>query len=223
MKRAKGDRLTGGTNDVNPQFFKQEMSAAQALTVSPGGTAFHARTVRPNLPVNRINQSSANTATIIEVLKVKWSYGYVVSAPESTSEVPYEINITGLLATSDLAPGGTFNGDASKGSVIDWFQSRESYSPWFVPSGGVTFSPQVQTPQNQPVWHDLTDGDGHGVLIATDRVNIGYRLDFVNEANAGQGNSILESSNVLFEMLYRYKTVTLAEFIGIVQSQEGGA
>ena len=223
MKRAKPDRLTGGTNDVNPQFWKQELTSAQNQSIPPGLSAFQSRVVRPNLPVNRINQQGQNTATIIEILKVKWSYGYVVSAPSGGSQVPYEGNIEGYLSTSDLAPGGTFAGDASKGSVIDWFQTTESFSPWFVAPGGITFSPQVKTPQEQPVWHDLTDGDGHGVLVATDRINVGFKITLTSNAGAGQSNMIFESANFLFEMLYRYKTVSLAEFIGIVQSQEGGA
>lgn len=223
MKRARADRLTGGTNDVNPQYFKQDLNQSPNVTVAPGGNATAFRVVRPNLPVNRINQSSSSTATIIEVLKVKWSYAYTVTTPPATADVPYEINIRGFLSTSDLAPGGSFAGDPSKGTVIDWFQARESFSPWFVAPGGITFSPRIQTGQEQPMWHDLTDGDGHGVLIATDRINVGFALDFDNEATAGQGNTVFESWSGLFEMLYRYKTVTLAEFIGIVQSQEGGA
>lgn len=60
-----------------------------------------------------------------------------------------------------------------------------------------------------PDWQDLTDGSGHGVLIATDKVFLG--VDTVGFPGAASFN---------FRMLYRWKAVSLTEYIGIVQSQQ---
>lgn len=55
---------------------------------------------------------------------------------------------------------------------------------------------------------DLTDAAGHGILVATDNI-------FVNSASVTTGNS--NTTRVLIE--YRFKKVTLAEYVGIVQAQ----
>lgn len=57
---------------------------------------------------------------------------------------------------------------------------------------------------------DCTDGAGHGVLVATDSIYIG--ID-----SAGYANALTTG----FKILYRLKTVSLAEYIGLVQSQQG--
>lgn len=56
---------------------------------------------------------------------------------------------------------------------------------------------------------DFTDGAGHGVLVATDNI-------FVAATTAGQTGA----STFRFKILYRFKRVSLVEYIGIVQSQQ---
>lgn len=63
--------------------------------------------------------------------------------------------------------------------------------------------------------HDLTDGAGHGVLIATDNI---WLTAFINGAVPDIGTTA--ALNVFCEILYRFKKVTLQEYIGIVQSQQ---
>lgn len=63
--------------------------------------------------------------------------------------------------------------------------------------------------------HDLTDGAGHGVLIATDNV---WLTAWLNGAVPDIGTTA--QLNVYAELLYRFKKVTLQEYIGIVQSQQ---
>ena len=57
---------------------------------------------------------------------------------------------------------------------------------------------------------DTTDEAGHGILIATDNI---YGL--IGSANTGASNL-----NVTFRLKYRFKEVSLEEYIGIVQSQQ---
>ena len=56
---------------------------------------------------------------------------------------------------------------------------------------------------------DLSDGAGHGFLIGTDNIYV-----TLNSAATAAINSMV------VKLLYRYKEVTLAEYIGIVQGQQ---
>jgi len=56
---------------------------------------------------------------------------------------------------------------------------------------------------------DLTDGMGHGILVASDYF-------FVQVDSDGIGAVI----TTYFKLLYRIKNVALTEYIGIVQSQQ---
>lgn len=59
---------------------------------------------------------------------------------------------------------------------------------------------------------DLTDGAGHGILAATDSLFLGtIQTGATNPSTAGTGTC---------RILYRWKNVGLAEYIGIVQSQQ---
>jgi len=62
---------------------------------------------------------------------------------------------------------------------------------------------------DQPVIHDLTDGAGHGVLVGTD--NLYLSLGSATTGVAGQMTAWI---------LYRWKNIGMAEYIGIVQSQQ---
>lgn len=56
---------------------------------------------------------------------------------------------------------------------------------------------------------DLTDGAGHGYLVATDQI-------FAQVVSTTTSNS----NTVSYKILYRWKNVGLAEYVGIVQSQQ---
>lgn len=64
-------------------------------------------------------------------------------------------------------------------------------------------------------WHDLTDGAGHGVLIATDNI---WCTAFINGACPDIGTTA--SATIFADLLYRFKKISLQEYIGIVQSQQ---
>lgn len=65
--------------------------------------------------------------------------------------------------------------------------------------------------------HDVTDGAGHGILVATDNIFVACNFTvasvFSTTADTASGAA---SCNIL----YRFKEVALAEYIGIVQSQQ---
>lgn len=58
------------------------------------------------------------------------------------------------------------------------------------------------------VW-DFTDGAGHGILVATDNI-------FVAALTSGQAGA----SQFTWKLSYRFKKVSLVEYIGIVQQQQ---
>jgi len=59
---------------------------------------------------------------------------------------------------------------------------------------------------------DLTDGAGHGLLVATDTIFIGTIQTSAAVPITG--------GSVAWRIMYRWKNVTLQEYIGIVQSQQ---
>lgn len=65
--------------------------------------------------------------------------------------------------------------------------------------------------------HDLTDGAGHGLLVATDNIWLTCQV-----GATAPGLAITVSGLVVLDIFYRFKKVTLQEYIGIVQSQQQG-
>lgn len=65
--------------------------------------------------------------------------------------------------------------------------------------------------------HDLTDGAGHGILIATDNIFLVVQglLTSYGAATTGAIQAFAQA-----DLIYRFKEVALAEYIGIVQSQQ---
>ena len=59
-------------------------------------------------------------------------------------------------------------------------------------------------------FQNYSDGAGHGILVATD--SLFFRVKSTN----------VRSNIADFRVYYRFKEVALAEYIGIVQSQQGG-
>lgn len=108
-----------------------------------------------------------------------------------------------ILTKSFAGSGGP---GLSAGPIIDYYE--ESFTQLgFFSNGG-------SHQQQHPVIHDLTDGAGHGILVATDSIFFGV----LNPAGYGAGgaNSLGAEAN----LLYRWKDVSIEEYIGIVQSQQ---
>lgn len=180
-----GDQLTGGSGDVNPQFLHMTITQSGADTTT---------SAQINLPVTRLPQS--NVVTIIELLKI-----YV--------DMPVVVGEAAGLASNSLAVNfSTTNGGATANAFSDpdvlaayEVQKRTAFTAAqgfaAVESGG------PQTPI------DLTDGAGHGVLVATDNA-------FIQCVSVATG----VANTVNAKWLYRFKTVSLVEYVGIVQSQQ---
>lgn len=131
---------------------------------------------------------SKNAATIIELLRV-WFF----SAHNSTDS-------SSLSAFLSTRPVPTTFAAHLDGAVIASFTKNVHVS--------AGESAETLAEETWPVEVDLTDGAGHGVLVATDKIY----LSVVSEST---GNT----NDVICRMLYRYKTVGITEYVGIVQSQ----
>lgn len=177
--------LTGGTGDVNPQFVTGRATQSAADTTT---------TIDFPVPIQRLQQQGR--AQVLEVLKVFW---FPPVLPVTGAAAETIDSIAAFLTTSSF---GTTTLTYNNPRIISGFDERQKGAF----TAGGTYS-QAQFPV--PFIQDLTDGAGHGVLIATDSI-------FVQVSSVGTG----ASNSVDFKLLYRWKNVSLAEYIGIVQSQQ---
>lgn len=188
MKRArtsggKGESLTGGTGDVNPQFFSGVMT--QTVADNAITSAFP-------LPVTRLPKG--DKVTIVELLKVYADFPPLLGT--NVAETTY--NISMFFSTVSFGTGALAWNEPNVFALLQRQQRKA-----FTAAG--TYIDTV----NDPVSIDLTDGAGHGILLATDQFFV--QLSSTNTAT---------TNSVAFKMLYRFKIVGLLEYIGIVQSQQ---
>ena len=147
-------------------------------------------------PIVRVGPQSNNRATIMEVLRV-WSR-FSTAPPAVAGQVAHTAQI--MFSTTSF---GTGTIELNEPRVFAGF-TIEIANAFTAAGTGL-----LENNREPHVW-DCTDGAGHGILIATDNIFI-------------QASSALYTANILtvdFKILYRFKTVDLAEYIGIVQSQQ---
>lgn len=152
--------------------------------------------VEQNIPIQRLR--SAGKSQVLEILKVEWGTGsgevaslaatnqtmaaYLTTRSFGTTE-PTSVQQTGVIIDKFKVTNATL-GTATAGSQMIW---------------------------DTEVRHDISDGVGHGILVATDSVIVGF---------VATSNATPLVGNLTCRMLYRWKNVSLAEYIGIVQSQQ---
>lgn len=184
--------LTGGTGDVNPQWFR--FSADQSLVVD----SIIAQT--QNTPLAAFNNVPGNKAVVMEVLKFVTShspiYGNLTSSAQSQT---WRSGIfAGNRPTTDLNLGW------GAPTVIGFHNEFGG-----TPSTGNTQQYDVQGSYVV----DLTDGAGHGVLLAANQVTWLW-------VETTAGGATLTTSDKSAAFLYRFKEVSLQEYMGIIQSQQ---
>lgn len=185
-RRRTGDTLTGGSRDVNPQFMNMFVAQTIANTIVEG--CFNTPVVRIPGPGGRV--------TIMELLKVYWMAHTWVPA------VAGLINQQQYMSISSV-PQGTLNmPEYSEPNVI--CQSMLMQSTAFT-AGGTVHSHEQHMQEI-----DLTDGAGHGVLYAGDRI-------YLQAETYAMAATLVDFP---VKLLYRFKTVSLTEYVGIVQSQQ---
>lgn len=168
-----------------------------SLTVSQTATDLSVVQQFP-VPVFRFPIKS-NRAMVMELLRTQWIIGDIavpaaqlsIAAGISTSNPAHLVNGTASTQADQ------FNALASP-TIVDSF----SLDGIFLSAVGVVYQSRIQD-------HDKTDSAGHGILIATDNLYMFYSS--LNGVAANVMNC---------KLTYRWKEVELAEYIGIVQSQQ---
>lgn len=123
---------------------------------------------------------------VLEIFRVYWY--------PTTVGVNITWNRTYILSTKN---NGTVQAGAGDGTVI------AEYTEGYQSATAVGIYPQVH-----PFVMDLTDGAGHGLLVATDSISLQCASTATNQTNGCD-----------VKILYRYKNVPIQEYVGIVQSQ----
>lgn len=190
MKRRRyANDLTGGTSDVNPQF----LSASATQDVADTTASFQYQ-----LP--KAIQPAIGKATVVEILKVFC----LLTNPQ---------DIGGAGAQQQQYCYAHFS-TANHGAVEAGLQAADVFTTFYRFQQGA-FTALGTYGAFEPMMvqmHDLTDGAGHGVLVATDNFYVQVGSTATGVINAAY-----------FKILYRYKMVPLIEYIGIVQSQQAAA
>lgn len=183
MKRGKKDTLTGGTGDVSPQILTANIVMSAANTFTEGTVV---------LPQNKF-RNTPTTAIVMEVLKVFFNQSEADANPAAAGSV-----LIGSVALSTRSLGGSLV--ASNPAIFAIYDK--------IIRGAFTAAGSYGTAYQEPFEFDLTDGNGHGYLVATDQM-------FLSMSSSGY----TAAASCAIKILYRFKEVGLAEYVGIVQSQ----
>lgn len=185
MKRGRGDQLTGGSGDVNPQTFVIHglQTAADTTTI-----------IQQPLPIPRLPTRPGKNL-VIELLALDY----------------YHVNPTIVGTTTTLYLFDVTTQPNAFASIALATQDARSLDMWY--KGELTAVAVANiVAVYQPVldYHsDLTDEAGHGLLVATDNLYLHVMSQNTQAA-----------TEVAVHVTYRWKEVSLTEYIGIVQSQQ---
>ena len=162
-----------------------------SLVTQTGADTFTQVTIP--VPVPRFSQRGER-ATVMEVLQVTWNHSPFTSAAAGfTVEA-----IRAALTTKSFAAAPVL----SEGTCF-WMQEDVLYGAFTAAGSAFAVDPdKISTDQ-------LDDGAGHGILVATDNIY----LSLASAATA-------QANTAWIKILYRFKEVSLSEYIGIVQSQQ---
>lgn len=184
-RRTSTNNLTGGSGDVNPQLYSGTISTTVAD--QPITNAMLA-------PISRLPKTGGRVA-VMEILKI-WAWLYPNAAIANVAETAWSISLN--FGTKDHGIIEAFPNDAQSFAHFEYRQY-----------GAFTAGGTLRDNIIQPHTVDLTDGMGHGVLVASDYFYAQLDTD---------GFAVVNKA--YFKILYRIKNVALTEYIGIVQSQQ---
>lgn len=164
------------------------------VTLSAANTATEVTFVTP---IVRVGASSQGTATIMEMIKL-W-----VDMPSVDQEAAAATQRNFQFSLATVSSGATAAVQTLDNPRSLAFLEHTTDNAFTAAGTGLLDR------QDGPVVWDFTDGAGHGILVATDSIFV-----------AGVTSSQTGASTFRWKASYRFKTVTLVEYIGIVQSQQ---
>jgi len=182
-KRRYNNSLTGGSGDVNPQYMN--------LSVTQSGADTYTQVTFP-LPIQRLQNQGR--AQVMEVLKIfcESTQLNTVAAGAVAHGISAQLTTKSFAAAVGLAEPTCF-----------WRYQKENINA-FTATGTGLLNFEVE-----PNVQDMTDGAGHGILIASDNIFLALSSVATGAANTAQ-----------VKILYRWKDVSVTEYVGIVQSQQ---
>jgi hypothetical protein len=146
-----------------------------------------------NLPVPRI--PTANKATILEISAIEYYFPIWVPSITTGQTSHLMVIVSTDERTIDMTDPVPY---ISNGHTIDAVDLHIHPGTAAAPLSSAIF----------PLRHELETKDGHGVLVATDRLFIS--LDTINFPTA---------TKAVVKVYYRYVEVSVQEYVGIIQSQ----
>lgn len=182
MKRGRGDQLTGGSRDVNPQEF------VMPLLTQTGNDA--TTVVSAPLPIPRLPTKSGKSL-VIEILWVE--FHFVITGLAAAVQTLY------LALTTNATGQANITAALRDPRVIAQHYTGYVYAAATALNIADGYSHEI----------DLTDQAGHGIIVATDTI---YGVIMSTGTNA--------ANNGVIRFGYRWKEVSLEEYIGVVQSQQ---
>lgn len=194
-RRKRGGGLTGGTGDVNPQWFN--MDTAVSLTDSNPIVAAGAHQSY-TVPVQQSAMMRPGRNNVMEILKVQFY-------------------ISGTLGTisSRLRVGLTTRAPSTSGNDLLPTKPHVIAATAFTGVGclggtGATAGTQYGCTFDV----NLTDEAGHGVIFAGQTIYLGLESDAMSGTNTTPAVTTARC-----KILFRWKGVTMTEYIGVVTSQ----
>jgi hypothetical protein len=198
--KRKGDQLTGGTGDVNGQYMVIPFTTPSPLA-NASAVAVPVSTV---LPIPRYPEKGGKSI-VMELLNVEFVYTGTPSAVNNNPGGSGENNYIVALTTNPNVPANAaaLITDPRTLQYDVWTQT------WYF-STAVGFQVEAGSLIRE---YDMTDNAGHGVLVATDNV-------FIQQTASNGVNANTTGVPAACVLFYRFKEVGLAEYVGIVQSQQ---
>lgn len=184
-KRRRNGSITGGTGDVNPQFYTGVVLQTGINT----DVVIKFATPKPSF------SATGNKAIVMEILQI-----WAMTDMQPNLAEPALSNYAATMSFSTKFAVGVPEFDDH--NLFGYFQEYNFLA--FTAAQGVSLVKDMK-----PTVLNLSDGAGHGWLLAADYFAVGLRT--VNTTSNNKG---------YFKLLYRFKKVGLAEYIGIVQSQQ---
>lgn len=221
MKRgctsSSSDRLTGGSDDVNPQIMIK-MGSDTFPSGSTGSIGYRHQFPNPAWDINRAITPGcgAKKAVVLEVLKV-WLLNDLIAIEGAMGADPQVENYISLVSSPAAIPALT----PGSGYVqtLEWITQATRdvvslNSNTLAVSQSHSASPATPTGatiRSDELWHefDLTDGDGHGVIVGNQFFTVlrAMRYDVVT------GPTVNVESYYGMKVLYRYKYISYDEFV----------
>ncbi len=174
---------TGGTGDIKPQWLTATSSTLSAVNDYSVAVI--------DLPVPRFGPTQ-KTATVTEILRVDWYFNLADAAVENSQALGF-LDTSTQLVTGAAASFINFAEQLGKPSVI--CAAYDGFGP-----------------AHMPMSVDCTDGNGNGILVAADRIDM--VVGYMNNTAFGL---------TVCKILYRLVNIGITEYVGILQSQQGGS